>query len=148
MIEAQNVFEDLRSDEIGRAISSLRGSLKWNSEKHRLKEELFERLTASQYVKAVGTRSKFRMLGGIGFSFIYLVPPQKRGQFKPYSGQFLRLVYTASAKNYLEIRFGVVDTSQVGRNFFAMGSYKNAEEFDPRKYYRFAFGESEYKPIK
>jgi hypothetical protein len=145
MIEVENMFEDLRSDEIGRAICALRASPNWNAAKHILKEALYAKLIEHQYVKSVSTRARFRMLGGVGFSYLYLVPPnKKRGPFKIYAGQLLRLVYVASAKDYLEIRFGVVARSQIGRSFLSMKPADSAEDFDPRGYYRFAFGERSY----
>ena len=145
MIEVENMFEDLRSDEIGRAICSLRESPNWNAAKHMLKNDLYAKLIEHQYVKSVSTRARFRMLGGVGFSYLYLVPPnKKRGPFKDYAGKLLRLVYIASAKDYLEIRLGVVDPSQIGRSFLSMKPAQSTEDFDPRGYYRFAFGEHGY----
>ena len=76
---------------------------------------------------------------------LYLVPPnKKRGPFENYAGQLLRLVYVASAKDYLEIRLGVVARSQIGRSFLSMKPADSTEDFDPRGYYRFAFGEHGY----
>ena len=144
MIEVENMFEDMRSDEIGQAICSLREAPIWNIEKHQLKNELFKKLMTHEYVKSVSTRSHFRMIGGVGFSYLYMVPPKKRGRFQNYSGQLLRLVYVASAKDYLEIRFGVVDSSQIGRSFYSMKPAQGTENFDPRGYYQFAFGEHGY----
>ena len=145
MIEVESMFEDMRSDDIGRAICTLRESPDWNAAKNVLKEALYAKLIEHQYVKSVSKRARFRMLGGVGFSYLYLVPPnKKRGQFGAYAGQLLRLVYVASAKDYLEIRFGVVDRSQIGRSFLSMKPADSAEDFDPRGYYRFAFGESSY----
>ena len=144
MIEFDNIFEDLRKDAIGQAICALRAIPKWNLEKHKFKDELITKLIEHGYVKSVSTRAHFRMRGGIGFSYLYLVPEKKRGRFSIYSGQLLRLVYVASAKDYLEIRFGVVDRGQVGRSFCSMTSDQIAENFDPRRYFQFAFGESSY----
>jgi hypothetical protein len=144
MIEVVNMYEDMRSDEIGQAICSLREAPIWNIEKHQLKNKLFKKLIAHEYVKSVSTRSHFRMIGGIGFSYLYMVPPKKRGRFQNYSGQLLRLVYVDSAKDYLEIRFGVVDSSQIGRSFYSMKPAQGTENFDPRRYYQFAFGEHGY----
>jgi hypothetical protein len=145
MIEVENMFEDLRNDEVGRAICSLRASPDWNAAKHILKEALYAKLIEYQYVKAVSTRARFRMFGGLGFSYLYLVPTnKKRGQFEAYAGQLLRLVYVASAKDYLEIRFGVVDRSQICRSFYSMKAAESTEDFDPRRYYQFALGEPGY----
>jgi hypothetical protein len=141
MIEIDNMYEDLRSDEIGLAIFNFRKLPIWNKEKHNSKENLFEILIENKYVKSVSTRSKFRMCGGIGFSYLYLVPSKKRGRFKKYSSQLLRLVYVGSAKDYLEIRFGVVDQSQVGRSFNSFRPTINTVDFDPRRHYRFLLGE-------
>ena len=144
MIEVENMFEDLRSDEIGQAICALRELKKWNIEKHQLKDDLITKLLEQDYVVSVSTPSKLRMVGGVGFSYLYLVPPKKRGRFEKYSGQLLRLVYVASAKDYLEVRFGFVERTQVGRTFESMRPAHSTEEFDPRRYYRFLFGENEY----
>lgn len=145
MIEVESMFEDLRSDEIGRAICTLRESPDWNAAKYILKEALYAKLIEHQYVKSVSTRARFRMLGGVGFSYLYLVPPnKKRGPFENYAGQLLRLIYVASAKDYLEIRFGVVDRDQIGRSFLSMRPAESTEDFDPRGCYRFAFGELSY----
>lgn len=145
MIEVENMFEDLRSDEIGRAIQSLRESPNWNAAKHSLKENLFQKLIEHQYIKSASTRARFRMLGGVGFSYLYLVPSNKRrGHFESYAGQLLRLVYVVSAKDYLEIRFAAVEHSQIGRSFLSMKPVNSNEDFDPRRYYQFAFGERSY----
>jgi hypothetical protein len=92
MIEVENMFEDLRSDEIGRAICSLRESPNWNAAKHMLKDDLYAKLIEHQYVKSVSTRARFRMLGGVGFSYLYLVPPnKKRGRLRTMQASFLDL---------------------------------------------------------
>lgn len=139
------MFEDLRSDEVGKAICSLRKRTSWNIETFQLKDNLLKKLDAHKYVKSVSTRSKFRMIGGTGFSYLYMVPEKKRGRFKNYAGKLLRLVYVASAKDYLEIRFGEVENNQTGRSFHSMKPPEvNIEDFDPRRYYKFAFGEFNY----
>jgi hypothetical protein len=138
------MYEDLRGDVVGQAICALRKAQKWNIEKHQLKDELLKKLKVHKYVKSVSTRSHFRMVGGVGFSYVYSVPLKKRGRFEKYSGKLLRLVYVASAKDYLEIRFGVVDRSQIGRSLKSMKPANSSENFDPRRYYQFLFGEHGY----
>jgi len=141
MIEVENIHEDLRTDEIGIAIRELRRLEIWNREKHACKEALFKKLTEHKYVKSASTRAHFRMIGGIGFSYLYRVPEKKRGRFANYRGQLLRLVYVASAKDYLEIRFGVVDRSQMGRTFISMSPQPIDAKFDPRRFYHLGAGE-------
>ena len=135
MIEAENMFEDLRSDTVGCAINVLRSKEKWDAAKYSIRDQLFEELKRQNYIKAAGTRAQFCMAGGIGFSYIYLVPPKKRGRFSSYAGKLLRLVYYASARHYLEIRFAEVDQSQKGRPFSEFGGG------DPRGYFHKVHGE-------
>lgn len=55
MIEAENMFEDLRSDAVGCAINVLRSKEKWDAEKYSVRDQLFEELKRQSYVKAAGT---------------------------------------------------------------------------------------------
>ena len=55
MIESENMFEDLRSDAVGRAINVLRSKEKWDAEKYSVRDQLFEELKRQSYVKAAGT---------------------------------------------------------------------------------------------
>jgi hypothetical protein len=135
MIEAKSMFEDLRTDAVGQAINELRAKHRWDKAKYSLRDHLFEELKRQNYTKAVGTRAQFCMTGGIGFSYLYLVPSQQRGLFKSYSGKLLRLVYYASARDYLEIRFSEVEQDQKGRPFSDFG------EGDPRRYFHQVCGE-------
>lgn len=139
MIEIENMFEDLRSDAVGCAISALRSKQKWNSEKYSLRDHLFEELKRQNYAKFSGTRAQFCMAGGIGFSYLYRVPLKKRGRFSSYAGKLLRIVYYASAKHYLEIRFAEVEPSQKGRPFSEFG------DGDPRDHFKKVFGEVTYR---
>ncbi len=136
MIEAENMYEDLRTDPVGCAINELRSKNRWDAAKYSLRDQLFEELKRQNYVKAAGTRAQFCMTGGIGFSYLYLVPSKKRGRFSCYAGKLLRLVYYASAKDYLEIRFAEVEQSQKGRPFSEFG------EGDPRGYFHQVCGEA------
>jgi hypothetical protein len=138
MIEIENMFEDLRSDQVGRAITALRSKEAWNAEKYKLRDSLFETLKHHNYIKIVGTRAQLRMSGGIGFSYLYLVPKKKKGRFANYSGKLLRLVYYASAKDYLELRIGEVEKNQKGRCFSVFG------DRDPRGYFGKVYGEAGY----
>lgn len=138
MIEIENMFEDLRSDQVGIAINSLRSRENWDSEKYILRDKLFDVLEHHKYTKITGTRVQLCMSGGIGFSYLYLVPQRKRGQFGKYSEKLLRLVYYASAKNYLELRVGEVEQSQMGRCFTVFG------DRDPRGFFNMVYGEAGY----
>jgi len=74
MIEAENMDEDLRTDVVGCAINEFRSKQRWEAGKYSLRDRLFEELKRQNYVKAAGTRAQFCMAGGIGFSYLYLVP--------------------------------------------------------------------------
>ncbi len=137
MIEVENMFEDLRSDAVGCAINALRSKQIWNAQKYSLRDCLFEELKQHNYIKSVATRAQLRMAGGIGFSYLYLVPPNKRGRFNHYAGKLLRLVYFASDRHYLEIRFAEVESNQKGRPLSAFG------DGDPRGYFYKVDGEFE-----
>ena len=135
MIEAENMYEDLRTDVVGCAINELRSKQRWDAGKYSLRDRLFEELKRQNYVKAAGTRAQFCMAGGIGFSYLYLVPSKKRGRFNSYAGKLLKLVYYASARHYLEIRFAEVEQNQKGRPFSEFG------DGDPRGYFHQVCGE-------
>lgn len=139
MIEIENMFEDLRSDTVGCAINALRSKTKWDAEKYRLRDQLFDELKRQKYVKTAGTRAQFCMAGGIGFSYLYLVPPKKRGRFSSYANKLLRLVYYGSARHYLEIRFAEVALNQKGRPFLTFG------EGNPKVNFQKVNGEVAYK---
>jgi len=138
MIEIENMFEDLRRDQVGHAITALRSKKIWNLEKYELRDRLFQALERHNYSKIAGTRAQLCMSGGIGFSYLYLVPAGKKGRFSEYSRKLLRLVYYASAKNYLEIRVGEVENTQKGRCFTVFG------QGDPRGYFSKVYGEAGY----
>ncbi len=144
MIEIKNMYEDLRSDQVGQAINALRSKSKWNSEKYRLRDLLFDTLNKNDYTKSAGTRANFLMTGGIGFSYLYRVPSRKRGRFSKFTDKLIRLVYVASAKNYLEIRFAVVSENQIGRSFLSICNKDSI--LDPRIVFNQVIGELGYNP--
>ena len=92
-------------------------------------------LKTHNYERIAGARQQVRMTGGIGFSYLYNVPERKRGRFKPFAGQLIRMVYVDSAKNYLEISVGQVPIDQRGVSYRSLAPTTSAIEFDPRTVY-------------
>jgi len=140
------MFEDLRSDEIGQAICALRSMTIWTKAKFERKQDLFKLVAKENYIKWAKTRRYFWMCGGIGFSYLYRVPLNKRGHFAPFRGKLLRLVYLDSAKDYLQIGFGPVKETQLGRDLHSLAPDVLIDKFDPRRVYHLTFGGPRWKP--
>ena len=105
MIETINIFRDLRTDKVGLAIRELRRLKVWNSEKFIKRDALFSLLKKSRYVEFSGNANRYLMKGGIGFSYLYQVPLNKRGQFAIFRGKLVRIVLTSRYK--MDSYFGV-----------------------------------------
>ena len=145
MIEPINMYEDLRSDKVGLSIMVLRTIPIWNKEKHLQKEHLFNTLAEFAYAKGWGRSNAYHLTAGMGFSYLYKVPANKRGQLKTVSDKLIRIVYLYSDKRMgVSLMYGEVTDDQVGRNFCSMSSDSIAKDFDVRSLYRFAYGEPDF----
>jgi hypothetical protein len=142
MIEPSNMYEDLRSDKVGLAIMALRSMDIWNKEKHAVRRALDKSMVDAGYELGTGTAAQYRLTFGVGFSYLYLVPPLKRGRFAPLRGQLIRIVYTHSGKNYVRFMSAPVEASQQGRSYLSMATKSIDKDFDVRELYQFAYGES------
>ena len=147
MIEPSNMFEDLRSDEVGLAIMALRSMEIWNKEKHAARKRMDDALVQAGYTLGQGTAAKYRLTYGSGFSYLYRVPERKRGLFEPLRGQLIRIVYTYSGKNYVHFMFAPVEASQQGRSYLSMSVNPSDKDIDVRTLYRFAYGESGFNEL-
>jgi hypothetical protein len=139
------MFEDLRSDAVGLAINALRAKVGWDDLKHSLREALFSSLDAHGYATAAVNPGRYWMTGGIGFSYLYCVPANKRGTLRSNAGKLVRLVYFASRKDHFEMRFKPVDESQQGRCLKDLVEAGADGHLDPRRYYHLLRGEPGYK---
>jgi hypothetical protein len=145
MIESVNMFEDLRSDKVGLAIMALRSMDIWNKEKHSVRRTMDKTMVDAGYQLGTGTAAQYRLTFGMGFSYLYLVPPLKRGRFALLRGQLIRIVYTYSGKNIVHFMYAPVQSDQRGRSYLSMASESTAPEVDVRHLYHFAYGEPAYK---
>ena len=145
MIEPINMFEDLRSDAVGEAISRLRSLPVWNKEKHALRKEMDAALKAAGYIKEWSTAHDYHLTHGVGFSYLYQVPENKRGKLMEVRGSLIRIVYTGSDIKAAEFSYAVVSENQRGRSYFMLAEDPNASDFDVRRLYPFAYGEAAYR---
>ena len=144
MIEMANMFEDLRSDTVGLAIMDLRSLVIWNKEKHAVRRTMDKAMVDAGYQLGTGTAAQYRLTFGMGFSYLYLVPPRKRGRFAPLREKLIRIVYTYSGKNIVHFMYAPVESDQRGRNYLSLSEDPNAPEMDVRRLYPFAYGEPSY----
>lgn len=144
MIETCNMFEDLRNDNVGKEIMAMRALLAWNSEKHALKEKLFQTMTVAGYTSTFGNAHDYRLSFGIGFSYLYQVPINKRGKLKTHRGKLIRIVHESNRGDASRFMFGQASDAQLGRSYHSIASNPDSADFDVRLLYRFAFGEWGY----
>lgn len=145
MIEPINMFEDLRSDKVGLDIMALRSMPIWNKEKHAGKERLLATATDFGYLKGWGRSSTYHLTYGMGFSYIYRVPSNKRGQLTSVRDKLIRLIYLYGDKRLgTAFMFGEVSDDQCGRNYCSMTPNPSSKDFDVRRLYQFAYGEHSF----
>lgn len=147
MIEPSNMYEDLRSDTVGKAIFALRARTTWNKEKHAIRKQMDEALITAGYTLAASNAYIYRLALGAGFSYLYQVPETKRGHFRHLRGQLVRIVYTRGAKNRGDFMFAPVGLDQRGRSYLSMAADPDAEKFDVRSLYRLAYGERGFNGV-
>ncbi len=147
MIEVINMYEDLRSDKVGLAIMALRAMPIWNKEKQAARKMMDQVLTESGYTMGTSTANKYHLTSGSGFSYLYEVPATKRGLFSALRGRMIRIVYTFSGHRMVEFMFAQVKEDQQGRSYRTMGADLDASDFDVRRLYKFAYGESEFNAV-
>ena len=139
------MFEDLRSDRVGLAIMAMRSMPTWNKEKHATKKYLFATMTEFGYVKGWGRSTTHHLTGGMGFSYLYRVPSDKRGQLASVREKLVRLIYLYGDKRLgTAFMFGEVSDDQCGRNYCSIGSNPEDKDFDVRRLYQFAYGEHSF----
>lgn len=146
MIEPINMFEDLRSDAVGAAITKLRSLPVWNKEKHARRKEMDAALEAAGYIKEWSTAQAYHLTYGVGFSYLYQVPENKRGKLIEVRGSLIRIVYTGSDNRSAEFSYAVVSENQRGRSYSMLAEDPSASDLDVRCLYPFAYGEADYLP--
>ena len=137
MIETINMYFDNRTDKVGFFIKQLRQLNSWNKEKYHRKDAMFKALKELNYKTFEGRANTYWLTGGIGFSYIYKVPGDKRGQLKEFRGRLIRIVFTASHKNSTMFVAAVVGKNQQGEGFHSIAGDSLSKDFDPRSVYYF-----------
>ena len=144
MIETSKMYEDLRTDKVGMAISAMRSVQIWNHEKHALKLELWKCMTESAYSTGTGTAHAYQLTGGAGFSYLYQVPSRKQWQLKIHRGELIRIVHAFSGNRTVNFSFSAIAKDQQGRSYHSIAKYSGSTNFDVRKFYPFSCGESKF----
>jgi len=130
MIEPANIFRDVRSDEVGIAIKKLRCIDGWTKDKHSKKDELIKILKNKKYKNFMGNSNRYLLKGGTGFSIIYQVPNNKRGQLQCFRGLLIRIILTYRYKMDSYFSALEVHPNQKGSDFLTKSLTHDGIEFD------------------
>ena len=87
----ENLFLDPKTDKIGKLISDFEKYPRWTLEKRAAKDKFINALKNANYENFIGHRRDYH-LSGIGSSYLYKVPTNKRGNLKIYRGELIRIV--------------------------------------------------------
>ena len=96
----ENEREDLCDDDIGAIITRLRNRTTWTREAERNRTELCKLLKKHKYIYFRGHPYRYGLttMTTVGQSYIYAVPPNKRGHLKPFRGKDVRIVVVDSGR--------------------------------------------------
>ena len=94
--------------EIGECLRAVLAEDGWTKHKRRLVAELTECLARHGYVEINGHGVRY-VVSHVGGSFIYRVPAKQQGHLRPFRGETVRMVCTASgSRSYRTYMVGVV----------------------------------------
>ena len=101
MLIGSNIFNDIYEGRVGKLTRLLNSFNSWSKGKHEAHKKLLSQLSKEGYIFNLGRRSEYRISGGIGKSFIYLVPEKQRGHLQCTCPGF---EYRGECKHVREVR--------------------------------------------
>jgi len=98
MLIGSNIFNDIYEGKVGKLILKLNGFKGWSKDKHKTLKLLLNQLNKEKYIFNLGRRKDYRINGGIGKSFIYLVPEKQLGHLYYFRGNYVHLICIGHAR--------------------------------------------------
>lgn len=92
MLVGSNMYNDIYDGQVGKLTLQLNSFSSWSKGKHEIHKELLNQLNKENYIFNLGRRNEYRISGGIGKSFIYLVPEKQRGHLFNFRGSYVHLI--------------------------------------------------------
>jgi len=92
MLIGSNIFKDIYEGKVGKLTLQLNSFNSWSKGKHATLKLLLNQLTKEKYIFQLGRRNDYRISGGIGKSFVYLVPEKQLGHLYNFRGRYIHLL--------------------------------------------------------
>ena len=92
MLLGSNIYRDLYGGKVGELNLLLNSFRSWSKDKYLTCNKLFDELNKKKYIFKLGRRDEYRITGGIGKSFIYLVPLKQRGHLYDFRGKYVHII--------------------------------------------------------
>ena len=111
MLLGSHIYEDIYEGKVGALTLLLNSFRGWSKGKHSANKQLVDELAKNDYIFKLGRRSEYRISGGIGKSFIYLVPLKQRGHLCGFRGEYVHLICTGHDRYRSTFAFKVLPKS-------------------------------------
>lgn len=98
MLIGSNIFNDIYEGKVGKLVLKLNSFKSWSKDKHQTLKLLLNQLKKEKYIFNLGRRKDYRINGGIGKSFIYLVPEKQLGHLYDYRRSYVHLICIGHAR--------------------------------------------------
>lgn len=118
MLIGSNIFNDIYEGRVGKLILLLNGFKSWSKGKQEAHKKLLSQLNKEGYIFNLGRRSEYRISGGIGKSFIYLVPEKQLGHFYNFRGSYVHLICIGHQRYRSMFAFKVLPKKIVDSYYF------------------------------
>ena len=118
MLTGSNIFFDIFEGKVGKLIRLLNSFNSWTKGKHEAHKKLLNQLNKEGYIFKLGRRDEYRISGGIGKSFIYLVPEKQRGHLYSFRGSYIHLICISHQRYRSMFAFKVLPKKFVDSYFF------------------------------
>ena len=118
MLIGSNIFNDIYEGRVGKLTLLLNSFKSWSKGKHEAHKKLLSQLNKEGYIFNLGRRSEYRISGGIGKSFIYLVPEKQLGHFYNFRGSYVHLICIGHQRYRSMFAFKVLPKKIVNSYYF------------------------------
>ena len=118
MLIGSNIFNDIYEGRVGKLTRLLNSFNSWSKGKHEAHKKLLSQLNKEGYIFNLGRRSEYRISGGIGKSFIYLVPEKQRGHLYNFRGSYVHLICIGHQRYRSMFAFKVLPKKIVDSYYF------------------------------
>ena len=92
MLIGSNIYEDIYEGKVGELTLLLNSFSGWTKGKYLAYKQLYKELNKQKYIFKLGRRDYYRITGGMGKSFIYLVPLKQRGHLHDFRGKYVHII--------------------------------------------------------